>query len=205
MANCCEVKSCEIDALRERQGGVLKIVLAINAVMFVVEAVSGWLARSTSLLGDSLDMFGDSTVYAFSLFALSRGDLWRARAVLLKGWIMLLFGLLVLGEAVIKSFAHEVPSAQTMGIVGAMALGANLICLFLLTRHKSDDMNMRSTWLCSRNDIIANVAVLGAAGMVGWTTTGWPDLVVGVTIAGLFLHSSVEVLRGGIGELKKAR
>lgn len=194
MDRCCENKSSELNALRERQGRVLWIVLAINAVMFVVEFVSGWLAQSTALLGDSLDMFGDASVYVLTLYALHRSERMRAGAALVKGLVMLIFGLVVIGEAVRKSLLGVLPDAGLMGMIGVIALAANTACFLMLYRHRTDDLNMRSTWLCSRNDLIANTSVIGAALLVSLTGSLWPDVAVGVAIAALFLHSAWQVL-----------
>ncbi len=201
-ASCCEGKSDALKLLRLRQAKILKVVLAINAAMFFVEFTSGIHAKSTSLLADSLDMFGDATVYAFSLFVLDRGPRARAGAAFLKGLIMLAFALFVLAEAVRKCFAEVLPVAETIGIIGSLALAANGICLWLLWRHRSDDINMRSTWLCSRNDIIANVGVILASGGVWVTATKWPDIAVGSIIATLFLSSAISVLREALPILR---
>ncbi|KAB7623398.1 cation transporter [Alkalilimnicola sp. S0819] len=195
MNSCCENKAGELAQLRAKQGRVLYIVLAINAVMFLFEFISGWLARSTALLGDSLDMFGDASVYALTIYALQRSARTRAAAALFKGAFMLLFGLVVIGDALRKSVLGVVPEAEWMGVVGLIALAANTVCFMLLYRHRSDDLNMRSTWLCSRNDLIANTSVIAAAVLVGLTGTLWPDVLVGLAIAALFLHSAWQVLR----------
>ena len=187
MDACCEESSSTLSILRERQANVLKLVLAINASMFLVESTAGLVAGSAALLGDSLDMLGDSLVYGFTLYVLHRSPAWRARAALLKGIIMLLFGVGVLFVVATEFLSGEVPSAEMMGAVGALALAFNTLCFFLLFRHRSDDLNMRSTWLCSRNDIVANVAVLAAAGAVSIFQSAWPDLLVGVAVAFLFL------------------
>ena len=181
-------------ALRESHGRVLWIVLAINAVMFVVEGVAGVLAHSTSLLADALDMLGDALVYAFSLFVLARSVRWQAGAALVKGGFMLAFGVAVLAEAAYKALNPVMPSVETMGIIGAIALFANVICFSLLYRHRADNLNMSSTWLCSRNDLIANVGVLVAAGAAYLLASRWPDIIVGTIIAGIFLKSAIEVL-----------
>lgn len=194
MDSCCENKAGELGALRARQGRVLYVVLAINAIMFLVEFISGWLARSTALLGDSLDMFGDASVYALTLYALHRSERMRAGAALAKGALMLLFGLVVIGEAVRKSVLGVLPDPGLMGVIGGVALAANTVCFLLLYRHRDDDLNMRSTWLCSRNDLVANTSVLGAAVGVSMTGSLWPDVAVGVAIAALFLHSAWQVL-----------
>lgn len=195
MANCCEDKSCEITALREKHKRVLQIVLAINALMFAVESISGWLAHSTSLLADSLDMFGDATVYAMSLYVLARSERAQGMVALVKGAIMLAFGVGVLIEATYKALHPFMPEAATMGAVGALALAANLLCFFLLYTHREDNVNMSSTWLCSRNDLYANCGVLLAAGASYWLASRWPDIVVGTLIAALFLSSSLHVIR----------
>ncbi|MGO1233757.1 MAG: cation transporter [Marinobacter sp.] len=195
MDNCCDSKGDELAQLRKRQGRVLYIVLAINAVMFLVEFTAGWLVNSTALLGDSLDMLGDSLVYAISLFVLHRVIRARAGAALFKSGFLVLFSLLIIAKAVRKSIVGVIPDAGWMSVIGGIALIANLSCLVLLYRHRSDDINMSSTWLCSRNDVIANLSVLGAAGLVMLTESLWPDLIVGVGLALLYLHSSVKVAK----------
>lgn len=205
MDDCCAQKEEELIALQGKHKDVLVAVLIINAVLFVVEAVAGLLANSTALLADSLDMLGDSLVYGFSLYVLWRGAVWKARAALLKGAIMALFGIGVLLESVYKAMIGIVPSAATMGVIGALVLLGNGICFFLLFRYRSDDLNMRSTWLCSRNDIVANLSVLGAAAGVMIFNSATPDILVGAGIALLFLKSAFLVLRESLGELKNWR
>jgi len=205
MDECCQAKSVELTALRERQSRVLVAVLVINAGMFVIELGAGFLARSTALLGDSLDMLGDALVYGFSLYVLHRSLLWRARAAALKGFVMLAFGIGVLIEASLRLQAGSTPDVPLMATIGALALAANTACFLLLWRHRSDDINLRSTWLCSRNDLISNGAVLVAAGLVARLESPWPDFLVGIGIAALFLWSSVSVLREASGELSRAR
>lgn len=204
MAECCADKACQIEALRGRQARVLTVVLLINGVMFIVEAGAGLLAHSTALLADSLDMLGDALVYGFSLYVVARSARWRAGAALLKGIIMAAFGLGVLAEVAYKLAYPVVPAAEAIGVVGALALAANSVCLFLLYRHRDDDINMHSVWLCSRNDIIANVSVLFAAGGVALSQSMWPDVLVGLGIAALFLHSALYVLRQSVGELRRS-
>lgn len=195
MDSCCEDKASELAQLRGRQSRVLYSVLAINAVMFLVEFAAGWLAGSTALLGDSLDMFGDASVYALTLFVLHRSDRARAGAALVKGGFMLLFGVLVITDAVRKVILQEVPQADWMGTVGLVALLANTYCFYLLYSHRADDLNMRSTWICSRNDLVANTSVVLAAILVAVTGSLWPDVLVGLAIAALFLHSAWQVSR----------
>ena len=198
MSSCCENKGCEVTALRESHSRVLWAVLIINSVMFVIEGIAGWHAASTSLMADALDMFGDALVYAFSLFVLVKSDRWQAGAALVKGGFMLAFGLGVLAAAGYKMAYPIMPGVDTMGAVGALALAANLVCFYLLYSHRSDNLNMSSTWLCSRNDLIANLGVLMAAGSSYLLVSGWPDIIVGVVIAGLFLSSAYSVLRDSI-------
>lgn len=204
MTNCCEDKACALDALRADHGRVLRIVLAVNAAMFLVEGGAGLLARSTALLADALDMLGDALVYGFSLYVLARPARWQALAALFKGLFMLAFGLGVLAEAVYKTFNPVMPVAAAMGLVGALALAANLLCFLLLYRHRGDNLNMHSTWLCSRNDLLANAGVLGAAVASALLASRWPDIVVGVSIAVLFLHSAWGVVAQSIQALRAA-
>lgn len=205
MSNCCNDKSCALDSMRARQGSTLKIVLALNAVMFAVELTAGLLADSVSLLADSLDMLGDALVYAFSLWVIDRGAVWKARAALAKALAMAAFGLFVAGEVIHKLLVPQLPGHETMGAVGLLALAVNALCFLLLWRHRGEDINMRSVWLCSRNDLFANTAVLAAAAGVWWTASPWPDLVVGSLICLLFLHSAWDVLGDARRELRAAR
>jgi len=205
MEDCCATKAVELSALRDEHKKVLIIVLVINAVFFFVEAGAGLLANSTALLADPLDMLGDSLVYGFSLYVLWRSEAWKAKAALLKGAIMAVFGIGVLFEAIHKMVAGTVPVAETMGIIGILVLLANGVCFLLLFQHRSDDLNMHSTWLCSRNDIIANLSVLLAAGGVKFFNSSWPDILIGAAIAALFLKSALTVLRESFLELRILR
>lgn len=205
MDGCCDAKVEELSALRGKHRDVLVAVLLINTVLFIVEAAAGLLANSTALLADSLDMLGDSLVYGFSLYVLWRSAAWKAKAALLKGVIMAVFGAGVLVEVIYKTISGIVPSAETMGIIGTLVLLGNGICFLLLYRYRSDDLNMRSTWLCSRNDIIANVSVLLAAIGVKVFNASWPDILVGAAIAALFLRSAFTVLCESILELRILR
>jgi cation diffusion facilitator family transporter len=203
MAGCCDDKTCEVTALRARHRRVLWIVLAINAVMFLVEGLAGLFAHSTSLLADALDMLGDTLVYGFSLFVVGRSLRWQAAAAVVKAAFMLVFGLGVLAEAGYKVLNPVIPGVATMGSIGALALAANAICFTLLYRHRADNLNLRSTWLCSRNDVIANVAVLVAAGATYLLASRWPDIIVGCIIAALFLRSAFSVLRDATRALSR--
>ncbi len=184
---------------------MLWLVLVLNAVMFFVEFGAGWLADSTALLGDSLDMLGDALVYGFSLWVLQRGETWRARAALSKGLIQLAFGLAVLVQVGLKLWTGSAPDAGTMAWIGALALAANSWCFFVLWRHRGDDINMRSTWLCSRNDLVANAAVLGAAALVAFSGSPWPDILVGLAIAALFLRTAHGVITDSLAAIEDAK
>lgn len=202
MADCCENKSCALDALRERQSATLKIVLGINAVMFVVVFIAGMMAGSTALLSDSLDNLGDALTYGLSLYAVSRGPRSKARVALFKGTLILTAGLFVLFQVAYRVAVPVIPTYETMGLMSLLALLANGTCLALLWKHREEDINMSSVWECSRNDIASNVAVFVAAGGVFLTHSGWPDILIGLALALLFLKSAVKVLKGAIAELR---
>jgi cation diffusion facilitator family transporter len=202
MAGCCENKSCTLDAMRANHGRVLKIVLAVNAIMFVVETLAGLAAHSTSLLADASDMLGDALVYGFSLYVLTRDESWQARAALLKGLFMLAFGLGVAAEAVYKTLHPILPHGETIGLIGFLALAANTWCFLLLYRHRADNLNMSSVWLCSRNDLFANGGVILAGIAVIYSQSRWPDIIVGGIIAILFLKSATLVLQQSIASLR---
>jgi Co/Zn/Cd efflux system component len=201
MSDCCQAKARELSSGEAAFGRVLWVVLAINGIMFAVEFGAGIAAGSTALMADSLDMLGDAAVYGVSLVALRRSDTWRAGAALLKGGLMAAFGLGVLGQLAWHLVTGTMPVAAMMTGFGLAALGANLVCAALLLRHRGGDVNMRSTWLCSRNDVVANLGVLAAAGLVSLTGRQWPDLVVGLIIALLFLRSALQVLRDALSGL----
>lgn len=204
MADCCEDKSCAIKALKKRQSGTLKIVLAINAVMFAVVFAAGLLAASTALMSDSLDNLGDALTYALSLYVISRTNREKAKVALFKGGLILIAGLFVLGQVVYRLFVPTLPVFETMGGIGLLALTANSICLALLWKHRDEDINMSSVWECSRNDIISNIAVLVAAGGVWLFESGWPDLAVGLVLSLLLINSSRRVLMSAWREFKAA-
>ncbi|HEY9683236.1 MAG TPA: cation diffusion facilitator family transporter [Drouetiella sp.] len=194
MDECCESKGKELSQLRVRHKRVLLAVLAINLLMFAVELVSGLLSHSTSLLADSLDMLGDALVYIFSIFVIEKSSTWQARASLAKGLVMLVFGLLVLVEASAKLSSGTIPEAPTMTGIGLLALAMNGACFFLLWSHRGDNLNMRSTWICSRNDVIANAGVIAAGVLTFSVHSNWPDIVIGSVIALIFLRSAWDVV-----------
>lgn len=180
---------------------VLWVALAANALMFLLEIVAGVSSGSVSLLADAIDFFGDAANYGISLAVLAMGTLARARAALFKAATMVLFGVVVLGRAAWAAAAGPVPEPLTMGVVGALALATNLGVAVLLYAYRQGDANMRSVWLCTRNDAIGNVAVLLAALGVFGTGTRWPDLLVAVIMAGLALSAGLSVVRQARREL----
>lgn len=182
---------------------VLWAVLAINFAMFVIEAGAGIGAESVSLQADALDFLGDSANYAISLFVLGMAARWRTGAALVKGIAMGIFGLWVIGATVWSLVFEGRPSVLVMGSVGVLALGANIVCTFLLYRFREGDANMRSVWLCSRNDVIGNLAVVVAASGVFATGSNWPDLAVAAIMAGLALFASAKVIAHGMREWRQ--
>jgi Co/Zn/Cd efflux system component len=204
MTDCCSDKECAIEELKARQSGTLKIVLAINAVMFVIELTSGLLARSTALLSDSLDNLGDALTYGLSLHAVDRGARSKAKVALFKSGLIMAAGVFVLGQVIYGVLHPGVPVFEAMGIVSLIALAANGACLALLWKHRADDVNMSSVWECSRNDIASNIAVFLAAGAVWLTQSGWPDLLVGLALACLLLRSAINVTASALHELRRS-
>jgi Co/Zn/Cd efflux system component len=195
MDACCAAKAKTLDTLaRGDRRRVLVVVMALNAVLFVTELGFGVVARSSAMMADSVDMLGDAIVYVLSLYALSRGDRWQAGAALAKAGLILVLGAGILAATAFKIVQGVTPSSPIMLTVTAVALAGNLVCFALLWRFRGLDVNMGSTFECSRNDIIANLGVLAAGALVGFLGTGWPDIVVGLVIAVLFLRSALRVL-----------
>jgi Co/Zn/Cd efflux system component len=180
----------------------LVLVIAINAAMFVVEMAAGHMARSQALQADALDFLADALTYGISLAVIGASLRVRATAALAKGASLFLMGLWVFGSTLYRVLYLGVPEAGLMGIIGFLALAANLASVAILMAYKDGDANVRSVWLCSRNDAIGNVAVMFAALGVWGTTTGWPDIIVASLMAGLFLSSSLQILRQGLGEYR---
>ncbi len=174
---------------------VLYAVFFINAGMFVVELISGFIANSSSLIADSFDMFGDAFVYGLSLFVLTKNHKIQAKASVMKGVIMLLFGAYVVWEVFDKITHPIVPTAQTISFIGVLALIANTICFMLLTRHKGKNINLKSAWICSRNDLYGNIGVIGAGILVGYFNSMWPDIVIGLVIAALVIYFSISIIK----------
>ena len=202
--HCCQKKSDDLKDLAKKQAKVLWTVLAINLVMFFAESISGFIAGSTALMGDSLDMLGDALAYGSSIYVIGTSIQAKAKASLFKASIMVALGLLILGQAIYKTFFLSTPDYEFMGIVGMVALIANVICLMLLTAHKDDDINFQSVWICSRNDIIANTSVILAGLAVYYVKSPWPDLLVGFGITLLFLKSAMGIFKDSFSQLEKA-
>lgn len=202
MDDCCNAKEAELRNLPARQKKVLKIVLVINLAMFFIEGGYSFSAHSTALFADSLDMLGDALVYGMSLYVIGRSVNWGASVSLVKGAVMAAFGIGVFVQAAYRYFGTAVPIAETMGLIAGLAFTANFICAYLLLRHRNDDINMRSTWLCSRNDVLANIGVMLAALAVWLTKSRYPDLIIGIAIAALVLKSALHVLNESIKSLR---
>ncbi len=175
-------------------------VIVINGAMFVIEVIAGLSAASMALQADALDFLGDCATYTLSLFVLARPPSWRANAALFKGATLAVLGLWVLSATIWRVFVTGVPEAMIMGSVGLLALAANIASVLILLRFRNGDANVRSVWLCSRNDAIGNIAVVLAASGVFATGTAWPDLAVAAIMAALFLTSSVKIIRQALGE-----
>lgn len=201
MDDCCSAKATTLATLaRGNQRRVLAAALMINASLFVLEIGFGLIARSSAMMADSVDMLGDAIVYALSLYALSRSSRWQAGASIAKAGLILVFGAAILVETGFKLVERTIPSSGIMLVVTAVALTGNLICLRMLWSLRHLNVNMSSTFECSRNDVIANIGVLTAAALVAWLDTGWPDILVGVAIAAMFLRSAVRVLVSALPE-----
>jgi Co/Zn/Cd efflux system component len=183
----------------------LWLVITINATMFLVEMGAGALAGSQALQADALDFLGDATTYAISLAVIGTAIQIRARAAILKALSLTAMGLWVLGSTAYHVLILGVPRAEIMGAIGILALAANAAIAPILMRYKDGDANVRSVWLCSRNDAIGNIAVIIAALAVWGTATKWPDLLVAAIMASLFLTSSIQILRQSLREMRAVR
>lgn len=192
----------KFDGINPSYKRVLWVVIFINAAMFVVEMSAGKLAGSQALQADALDFLGDALTYGLSLAVIGMSLKVRSTAALLKGLSLLFMGLWVFGSTVYQFLILEMPKAEIMGLIGVLALAANVASVLLLMRYKDGDANVRSVWLCSRNDAIGNVAVMIASVAVWLTATAWPDLVVAMFMAGLFLRSAQLILVQSWQELR---
>ncbi|GAB4364665.1 MAG: cation diffusion facilitator family transporter [Methylohalobius crimeensis] len=203
MSGCCD-DNCTIDALRQRQRGTLRMVLAINALMFLVIVAAALYGRSTALLADSLDNLGDALTYGLSLYAISRDAATKARVALFKGGLIFLAACAVAVQIAYKLYVPSLPLFEIMGTFSLLALAANSLCLYLLWRHRHEDVNMRSVWECSRNDIATNLSVFVAAGAVWLTGSGWPDIGVALGLLWLLMRSSIRVIASGLAALRRS-
>ncbi|WP_281992388.1 cation transporter [Sulfitobacter geojensis] len=202
MSGCCG-HDAKFDGVSNDYKRRLWAVIALNATMFVVEMTAGHLAMSQALQADALDFAGDALTYGISLAVIGASVRARTNAALFKGLSLLLMGLWVFGSTLYRVFYVGVPTAEIMGLVGFLALLTNLVSVVLLARYKDGDANVRSVWLCSRNDAIGNVAVMFAALGVWGTASGWPDLIVATIMAGLFLSSAFQIVRQALAEKRE--
>ena len=203
MGSCCG-NSCAVDALHERQRGTLVKVLWINAIMFVAIAAAAFFGNSTALLSDSLDNLGDALTYGLSLFAVTRGPATKARVALFKGGLIFIAACLVVMQIIYRLASPVLPSYEIMTIFSLAGLAANGACLFLLWRHRHEDINMSSVFECSRNDIAANLSVILAAVGVWVFNSGLPDVIIASLLASFLLNSSARVIKGALSELADA-
>lgn len=202
--SCCGQDNGTFDGTSSSFKHRLWIVIALNAIMFVVEMTAGHLSQSQALQADALDFFGDAMTYGISLAVIGSSLKIRSGAALFKGFSLMAMGIWVFGSTVYHVFYVGVPTAEVMGTVGFLALLTNLTSVALLVKFKDGDANVRSVWLCSRNDAIGNVAVMIAALGVWGTSTGWPDLIVAGIMAGLFLSSAFQIISQALRENRMA-
>ena len=192
MSDCCGEKNLNVQ--HESQRRTLKIVLTLNAVMFFVVFYAGWYATSSALLSESLDYLGDSLTYVLSFIVVNMGLKMKARVAIFKGLLILSAGIIVAWQIIEKLLNPSVPLFEVMGAFSLLGLLVNGLCLYLLTKHKEEDINMSSVWECSRNDIAAGIAVFVSAFGVWATNSMWPDLVVAFALMILFFRSAIGVL-----------
>ena len=197
MSECCGV-----NAQDKEQRTLLWTVLLLNGAMFLVEFIAGWLAQSSGLMADSLDMLSDAMVYMVSLYAVGKAIQYKAKAALLNGSLQLFLAALILLDVVQRLVFGSEPQTQVMLWISLLALAVNLFCFILLSRYRSGDINMRASWICSRNDMIANVGVMISAGLVIWLDSAIPDLVIAIIIALVIVQSSLKIVKESRGILK---
>ena len=186
---------CEIEIKDQEQRGVLRVLLVINAVMFVAEFGAGWWGQSTSLIADAMDMFADALVYGLGLYAVGRPAAAKVRAAHLSGVFQILLGLGVALDIARRALVGSEPESLFMVGVGLVALVANVVCLVLISRHRDGEVHMRASWIFSKNDVIANVGVIAGGLLVHWSGSRWPDLVIGAMIALLVIRGGVQIVR----------
>ncbi|MEP3074482.1 cation transporter [Maricaulis sp.] len=201
-AGCCHNE--EFDGTSRAFRRALWIVIAINAGMFAVEMLAGAAARSQALKADALDFIGDAATYGLSLWVIGKPLIWRANAALVKAGSLFVMGGFILALAIYRAVFETEPDATVMGSIAILALAANLASVVILMRWREGDANVRSVWLCSRNDAIGNIAVFGSAGLVAFTGTHWPDVIVAAGMAGLFVWSAMQILSRALAERRHA-
>ena len=197
--------ACVHNSIKDESKGpklVLWFAFGINLIMFFVEQVYGWIAESRALLGDSVDMLGDSGFYLITILAIGKTPIFGARAAFVKGIFMAFFTLVTFASIVYQFFDPKMPEAEIIGFVGLLALGANLICAAILMGFRNQNINMKSMWICTRNDVLANIGVLIAGAGVALTSSSWPDLIIGGAIGGLIMKSSCQILKESKKEIK---
>ena len=190
MSDC----GCHIEITDRQQSRVLWQLLAINAVLFVVELTVGWWAQSTGLIADSIDMLADATIYAIGLYAVGKTAAHKARAALLSGYFQGGLALLILVDILRRMIFGSEPVSLLMMGMGAVALIGNVSCLLLINRHKDGEVHMRASWIFSKNDVVANVGVIVAGALVLWTGSRWPDLIIGLLIVGVVLRGAMQII-----------
>ncbi|AQQ69150.1 hypothetical protein Mag101_17060 [Microbulbifer agarilyticus] len=181
---------------------ILTWACILNAAMFFIEAAAGWWFYSTALLADSLDMFADAAVYGLSLYAVGRGVQMKAKAAAVHAILHFFLALVLVAEALRFTLLNTLPQAGVMSAISVLALLVNSTCLILLHRYRSDDINLRASWLCSRNDLLANICVIVAAGLVVLLGSAWPDRVLGLTMAAIMLRTSLHIWRDSRWQLR---
>lgn len=199
--DCCGNVSFE--GMTESYKAILKYIIAINFIMFVIEMMSGYFAESMALKADALDFLGDTFTYALSFVVIGRSIQTRAKASLFKGISLAFMAVGVLGFTVYRTIVGSAPDPLTIGLIGVLAFCANMASVMLLRRYKDGDSNVRSVWLCSRNDAIGNILVIFAGIAVAYTGLFWPDILVAFLIAGLFMHSAIQIIRQALKEMRE--
>lgn len=181
---------CEVEIKDASQKRVLVVLLVINALMFVVELGFGWVAESTALIADSLDNLADAVVYGIGLYAVGRSMVHKANAALLSGYFQAALGVLIVLDIGRRVWMGSEPTSELMIIVGFAALVANVICLLLMQKHRNGEVHMRASWIFSKNDVIANIGVMTAGGLVAMLGSRWPDIVIGIIVATVILRGA---------------
>lgn len=189
---------CEVTVNSKSEARVLIIVLILNFSMFLIEFIAGIISESVALLADSLDMFADAFIYALSLFAMRQHEKWRVYAAMSSGLIQLILGIGIAISAIYKMVAFTIPDTKLMGIFGVLALVINMSSFWLLMRFREDNINIRASWICSRNDMIANVGVLIAAVLVSYFKSGFPDILIGAAIALIVILSALDIIEESV-------